>query len=307
MRWCICCEALAIHVWELNGTLQRNIKRGYSKLAPLTRTCYRARLQVRTNLPIDEKKTAYFLMNSSICAATTAAATSATSARVFDAIDIEKKFDDGQVQALRGVNFRVMQGEFLAITGPSGCGKTTLLQMLGALDRPTAGTLLYRGKSIPDLPDPSNFRAREIGFIFQAFHLLPTFTALENVQIPMLETQLAVSERKDRAKSLLRSVGLGHRLGHFPTKLSGGERQRVAIARSLANGPSVLLADEPTGNLDSKNARLILELLVRLHNEQNMTLVLVTHDMRIAEQAQRIVEMKDGRVVSDSEETAMGE
>jgi putative ABC transport system ATP-binding protein len=244
-------------------------------------------------------------MNSSISAATFAA-TSATSARVFDAIDIEKKFDDGQVQALRGVNFRVAQGEFLAITGPSGCGKSTLLQMLGALDRPSAGTLLYRGKSIPDLPDPSNFRAREIGFIFQAFHLLPTFTALENVQIPMLETELSLSERKDRAISLLRSVGLGHRLGHLPAKLSGGERQRVAIARSLANGPSVLLADEPTGNLDSKNAFVILELLVRLHREQNMTLVLVTHDMSIAEQAPRVVEMKDGRVVSDSEITVHG-
>jgi ABC-type lipoprotein export system ATPase subunit len=133
-------------------------------------------------------------MNSSICAATSAAATSATSARVFDAIDLEKNFDDGQVQALRGVNFRVMQGELLAITGPSGCGKTTLLQMLGALERPTAGTLLYRGKSIPDLPDPSNYRAREIGFILEAFHLLPTFTALENVQIPMLETGLPPSE-----------------------------------------------------------------------------------------------------------------
>ena len=242
-------------------------------------------------------------MNSSISGATF---TAATSARAFDAIDIEKKFDGGQVQALRGVNFRVMQGEFLAVTGPSGCGKTTLLQMLGALDQPTAGTLLYRGKSIPDLPDPSNFRAREIGFIFQAFHLLPTFTALENVQIPMLETELPLSERKDRAISLLRSVGLEHRLGHFPAKLSGGEKQRVAIARSLANGPSVLLADEPTGNLDSKNAGLILELLVRLHYEQNMTLVLVTHDMSIAEQAPRIVEMKDGRVVSDCEVTVTG-
>jgi len=246
-------------------------------------------------------------MNSSICAATSAAATSATSARVFDAIDLEKNFDDGQVQALRGVNFRVMQGELLAITGPSGCGKTTLLQMLGALERPTAGTLLYRGKSIPDLPDPSNYRAREIGFIFQAFHLLPTFTALENVQIPMLETGLPPSERKDRAIALLRSVGLEHRLGHFPAELSGGERQRVAIARSLANGPSVLLADEPTGNLDSENARLILELLIRLHVERNMTLVLVTHDMSIAEQASRTVQMKDGRVMPDSEVTITGE
>jgi ABC-type lipoprotein export system ATPase subunit len=244
--------------------------------------------------------------HSSISPSTLATATAAAPEYVFDAIGIEKKFEDGQVQALRGINFRVMEGEFVAITGPSGCGKTTLLQMLGALDRPTAGTLLYRGKSIPDLPDPSIYRAREVGFIFQAFHLLPTFTALENVQMPMFETELPVSERKDRALTLLRSVGLEHRLSHFPAKLSGGERQRVAIARSLANGPSVLLADEPTGNLDSENTRLILELIVRLHHEQNMTLVLVTHDMSIAERASRIIEMKDGRVVSDREVTVAG-
>jgi putative ABC transport system ATP-binding protein len=192
-----------------------------------------------------------------------------------------------------------VQGEFLAITGPSGCGKTTLLQMLGALDRPTAGTLLYRGNSIPDLPDPSMYRALEIGFIFEAFHLLPTFTALENVQIPMFETNRPLSERKDRAIALLKSVGLEHRRNHFPAKLSGGERQRVAIARSLANSPSVLLADEPTGHLDSENAQLILELIVRLYREQNMTMVLVTHDLSIAQRAARTIHMKDGRIVSD--------
>ena len=218
---------------------------------------------------------------------------------VFEAVGIAKKFDDGQVQALRGVTFRVTQGEFLAVTGPSGCGKSTLLQMLGALDRPSSGTLLYRGSSIPDLRDQSKYRALEIGFIFQAFHLLPTFTALENVQIPMFEGRLPRSEREDRAATLLTSVGLGHRLNHFPAKLSGGERQRVAIARSLANGPSVLLADEPTGNLDSENARLILELLAKLHAEQSMTLILVTHDMGIADQASRTIQMKDGRIVSD--------
>jgi ABC-type lipoprotein export system ATPase subunit len=219
---------------------------------------------------------------------------------VFEAIGIVKEFDDGQVQALRGVDFRVAQGEFIAITGPSGCGKTTLLQMLGALDRPCQGTLLYRGNSIPDLPDPSRYRALEIGFIFQAFHLLPTFTALENVQIPMFEDHLPSSGRKDRAIALLKSVGLEHRLSHFPSKLSGGERQRVAIARSWANNPSVLLADEPTGNLDSENARLILELIIRLHREQKMTLVLVTHDMTIARRAGRTIQMMDGRIVSDS-------
>jgi ABC-type lipoprotein export system ATPase subunit len=230
----------------------------------------------------------------------------APSGYLFEVVGLEKKFEDGQVQALRGVTFSVVQGEFVAITGPSGCGKTTLLQMLGALDRPTAGTLLYRGNSIPDLPDPSIYRAHEIGFIFQAFHLLPTFTALENVQIPMFESDLPISERRDRAITLLKSVGLEHRLSHFPAKLSGGERQRVAIARSLANGPSVLLADEPTGNLDSENTRLILELIVRVHREQNMTLVLVTHNRSIAQRASRTIQMKDGRVVSDRESTIAG-
>ena len=217
---------------------------------------------------------------------------------VFEARGLEKGFDDGQVQALRGVDFDITEGEFIAITGPSGCGKSTLLQMLGALDRPGAGTLLYRGQSLPDLPDPSAYRAHDIGFIFQAFHLLPTFTALENVQIPMFEGKLSLSARRERARDLLKSVGLGHRLGHFPAKLSGGERQRVAIARSLANEPSVLLADEPTGNLDSENARMIMEIIAQLHRERGMTLVLVTHDPAIARNATRIVEMKDGRIVN---------
>jgi putative ABC transport system ATP-binding protein len=222
---------------------------------------------------------------------------------LFESIGLKKEFDDGRVQALRGVDFQIDHGEFVAVTGPSGCGKTTLLQMLGALDRPSAGSLSYRGESIPDLPDPAGYRAHEIGFIFQAFHLLPTFTAVENVQIPMFETDLPKSERQARAVSLLQSVGLEKRLDHFPAKLSGGERQRVAIARSLANGPSVLLADEPTGNLDSENARLILELIIRLRSEQNMTLVLVTHDPSIARPASRVIEMKDGRIVSDRKAT----
>lgn len=218
---------------------------------------------------------------------------------VFKAAGLTKEYDDGRVQALRGVDFRVNQGEFVAVIGPSGCGKTTLLQMLGALDRPSGGTLRYRTSSIPDLPDPAAYRAHEIGFIFQSFHLLPTFTALENVQMPMLETRLTTAERKDRAVSLLKSVGLEHRLGHFPAKMSGGERQRVAIARSLANGPSVLLADEPTGNLDSENTELILELIIRLQEEQHMTLVLVTHDPAIARRAARTIQMKDGRIIAN--------
>src|ERR1700757_2576503 len=156
---------------------------------------------------------------------------------VFEAAGLKKDYDDGQVQALRGVDLQIPDGEFVAIVGPSGSGKTTLLQMLGALDRPSEGTLKYRGESLLDLTDRAAFRAHEIGFVFQAFHLLPTFTASENVQIPMFETDRSASERRERAFELLKLVGLEHRLDHFPSKLSGGGRQRVAIARSLANGP----------------------------------------------------------------------
>ncbi len=215
----------------------------------------------------------------------------------FAATNLKKEFDDGRVQALRGVEFTIEQGEFVAITGPSGCGKTTLLQMLGSLDFPSSGSLEYRGNSIPDLPDPAKYRAREIGIIFQAFHLLPTFTALENVQLPMFETSRTAAERKERAMQLLTLVGLADRFRHFPAKLSGGERQRVAIARSLANQPSVLLADEPTGNLDSDNAHLILDLICQLHIEHHMTLIMVTHDLTIAQRASRIIQMKDGRIL----------
>jgi putative ABC transport system ATP-binding protein len=172
--------------------------------------------------------------------------------------------------------------------------------MLGALDRPSAGTLKYRGASLQERADLASYRAREIGFIFQAFHLLPTFTALENVQLPMFGTRRSAAERKHRAIELLKAVGLEARLHHLPSKLSGGERQRVAIARSLANGASVLLADEPTGNLDSQNASLILELIVGLRREQNLTLILVTHNLGIARQATRTVEIKDGQIVSDT-------
>lgn len=223
----------------------------------------------------------------------------ASAAPLIEAKALTREFDDGQVKALRGVDFSIREGELVAITGPSGCGKSTLLQMLGALDRPTSGTLLYRGRSLPDHPNPASYRAREVGFIFQAFHLLPTFTAAENVQIPMFETDRSLTERRERAAELLKLVGLEHRLNHFPSKLSGGERQRVAIARSLANGPSLLLADEPTGNLDSENAHLVLDLIIRLQQEQGRTMVLVTHDASIAARAGRTLRMMDGRIVSD--------
>jgi ABC-type lipoprotein export system ATPase subunit len=223
-----------------------------------------------------------------------------TDAALLEAKSLTREFDEGQVKALRGVDFFIREGDFVAITGPSGCGKSTLLQLLGALDRPTSGTLLYRGGSVPDHPDPARYRAREIGFIFQAFHLLPTFTASENVQIPMFESDRSTSERRERAFELLKLVGLEDRLDHFPSKLSGGERQRVAIARSLANAPSLLLADEPTGNLDSENAHAVLDLIIRLQQEQGRTMVLVTHDPTIAERAGRILRMMDGRIVSDA-------
>jgi putative ABC transport system ATP-binding protein len=233
-------------------------------------------------------------MNPSLTSSVAAASGSA----VFEAKGLKKDFDEGRVRALRGVDFRITQGEFVAIIGPSGCGKTTLLQMLGALDLPTSGSLLYRGHSLPDLPDPSAYRAREIGIIFQAFHLLPTFTALENVQMPMFECDRPASSRLEHAVSLLEAVGLGQRLDHYPAMLSGGERQRVAIARSLANDPSILLADEPTGNLDRENAHHILDLIIRLQRERNMTLVLVTHDLTIASLATRTIQMIDGQIVA---------
>ena len=220
---------------------------------------------------------------------------------VFEAAGLKKDYDDGQVHALRGVDFQIREGEFVAIVGPSGSGKTTLLQMLGALDQPTAGTLKYRGKSLLDLPDPAAYRAHEVGFIFQAFHLLPTFTAIENVQIPMFENHQSRAARKTRALELLKAVGLEQRVNHFPAKLSGGERQRVAIARSLANSPSVLLADEPTGNLDSESAKHILDLITSLQFDRRMTRILITHDMSVASRASRAIQMKDGQVVFDGD------
>lgn len=219
---------------------------------------------------------------------------------IYQASGLKKQFDNGKVVALRGLDLSIRQGEFVAIVGPSGCGKSTLLQMLGSLDKPSEGTLSYRGNSIPDLTDPAAYRAHEIGFVFQAFHLLPTFTVLENVQIPMFEAKLSRSQRKARAVELLESVGLGHRLNHYPAELSGGERQRVAIARGLANKPSVVLADEPTGNLDSESSQQIIDLLLDLHRKLGVTLVLVTHDLTVAERASRIIRMKDGRVISDA-------
>ena len=212
---------------------------------------------------------------------------------------LSRSYEKGRIHALRGVDLCIMAGEFVAIVGPSGSGKSTLLHLLGALDRPTSGEILFEGEPLSRLSDLSAFRARAIGFIFQSYHLLPTLTALENVQIPMFEKGWPVSRRRERARELLTRVGLAERLHQLPAQLSGGERQRVAIARSLANEPRLLLADEPTGNLDSANALATLGLLEDLQRENGMTLIVVTHDSEVAARARRKVRLFDGQVVED--------
>jgi putative ABC transport system ATP-binding protein len=218
---------------------------------------------------------------------------------VYEAAGLTKEFDDGRVAALRGVDLSIKHGEFVSIVGPSGCGKTTLLNMLGMLDSPTAGTLRFRGHDLVSLGDPASYRAREIGFIFQSFHLLPNFTVEENVQMPMFGLPGSPAQRRARAVELLEAVGLGHRLDHLPVKLSGGERQRAAIARSLANRPAILLADEPTGNLDSKNSAHVMDILLRLREEHRVTLVMVTHDQELARHGTRTIRIKDGEIVPE--------
>jgi putative ABC transport system ATP-binding protein len=216
---------------------------------------------------------------------------------IVTATNLQRRYDAGCIPALRGVSLDIREGEFLAIMGPSGCGKSTLLQLVGALDLPDAGEIRFRGRPYHELGDPSVFRARNVGFVFQAFHLLPTLSALDNVELPMLEMPWPQARRRQRAQALLEAVGLGHRRSQYPGKLSGGERQRVAIARSLANEPPLLLADEPTGNLDSANAVRVLELLRSLQRERGLTLVVVTHDADVAANADRVLHMRDGVVV----------
>ncbi len=213
--------------------------------------------------------------------------------------DLHKRYPDGQVRALNGVTVAARAGEYVAITGPSGCGKSTLLNLLGALDRPDAGEVFFQGAPLSKHPDLDRFRARQIGFVFQSFFLLPTLTARENVQVPMFGGPLAAADRAKKADELLNLVGMGARAGHRPLQLSVGERQRVALARALANDPLLLLADEPTGNLDSDNAAHVLALLTCLQRDRGLTLVMVTHSPDVAERADRVVRMKDGKVVSD--------
>jgi ABC-type lipoprotein export system ATPase subunit len=214
--------------------------------------------------------------------------------------DLRRTFDEGEIQSLRGVNLTVARGEFVSITGPSGCGKSTLLNILGALDNGYQGEVFVNGMNLQTIPRLEAFRSTEIGLIFQSFHLLPTLTALENVQIPMFGRPGTAAERKERARELLIAMGLEARIHHQPSRMSGGERQRVAIARSLANEPPLILADEPTGNLDSANAGKIMDVLQELHRQKGLTIVMVTHDANAAARAGRCLSMLDGQIRSET-------
>jgi ABC-type lipoprotein export system ATPase subunit len=212
--------------------------------------------------------------------------------------NVSKYYSDGDVHALRNVNLKIAPGESIAIVGKSGCGKSTLLNIVGALDKPTSGEVRFRGKSILET-DLNQLRSREIGFVFQSFYLLPNLTALENVQLPMFETTRPLAQRIVEARRLLVLVGLEPRVNHLPNQLSIGQRQRVAIARALANNPSIILADEPTGSLDSTSGQEVMELLFQLNSKYQTTLVIVTHDESLAKQAGRVLKMSDGSIVAD--------
>ena len=210
------------------------------------------------------------------------------------------KMDKVLVPALRGINLKIRKEEFVSIMGPSGSGKTTLMNLIGCLDRPTEGEIYIANKNIAKLGDDelAKLRREKIGFVFQQFNLIPRLTALENVELPMWFAGLSKKKRRERAIELLKLVGLEKRINHKPAELSGGERQRVSIARALANNPEIILADEPTGNLDTKTGKEIIEILKDL-NKQGKTIVLVTHDETFAKEAERIIKIRDGRLLND--------
>jgi putative ABC transport system ATP-binding protein len=222
---------------------------------------------------------------------------------------VSRNFKAESILAVDQVSLAVKKGEFLAILGPSGSGKSTLLHLIGGIDLPDSGRVVIDGLEPRSTMQWARVRAEKIGFIFQAFHLLPTLTAVENVEIPMFGMLKTHRLRRKRADELLEMVGLAHRRSHRPGELSGGERQRVAIARSLANSPAVLLADEPTGNLDTKTSKEIIEIFATLHSRQDVTLILVTHEPEIVHHATRIIRFRDGRIVGDESQVpviAMG-
>ena len=214
--------------------------------------------------------------------------------------NLTKIYGDGaQVYALNGVSLQIKRGEFLTVMGPSGSGKSTLLNMLGALDRPSKGRVLINGEDLAQIKDLDHFRARTVGFVFQMHNLIPTLNARENVEVPLRGLSVGHRKRRRRAAELLELVGLGDRLRHLPNQLSGGERQRVAIARSLANRPALVLADEPTGNLDSESGAAVVELLATLNRELGTTLIIVTHDPVVARETRRVVTLQDGQIADD--------
>jgi putative ABC transport system ATP-binding protein len=224
------------------------------------------------------------------------------SAPVVEAIDLKKTYMLGKVpvEALRGINLKVEVGEFLAILGPSGSGKSTLLNLIGALDKPSSGKLFIEGTNVSTLNDNglTDIR-RRIGFVFQFFNLIPRFTAKANVELSLSIANISKAERKKRAEQLLETVGLKDRINHKPAELSGGQQQRVAIARALANDPRFLLMDEPTGNIDSKTAHEVIELIRNLNQQKGVTIIMVTHDQNLAQEAKRTVQVLDGVISSD--------
>ena len=219
---------------------------------------------------------------------------------VLEARDVQKNFTQGPVtlEVLRGLNFSASAGERIAIVGASGSGKTTLLQILGGLDRPTTGHVFVSGQDIHELSEDARgmLRNRALGFVYQFHHLLPEFSAVENVAMPLLIRRIPAAEARDRASEILERVGLGRRLEHRPYQLSGGERQRAAVARALVTEPRIILADEPTGNLDGQNAEGVFELMLELNRERGTSLVVVTHDLRLANRMERVLEIQGGRL-----------
>ncbi len=220
--------------------------------------------------------------------------------KVIEITDVKKTYQMGdmEVAALNGVSFQVEQGEMVAITGPSGSGKSTLMNIIGCLDSPTSGSYVLDGVDVSKMSDDAqaDVRNKKIGFVFQQFNLLPRTAAIDQVELPMVYA--GTPDRKERAAQALKAVGLGERLHHRPNELSGGQQQRVAIARALVNNPSIILADEPTGNLDSKSGTEIMNIFKSLNRDKGLTIVLVTHDPGIAEQAQRVIRVRDGQLVN---------